>query len=311
MRTALNLTCAIGSHPRSRAILEGTVKPVDINLTCSALHGSEIFFRQLKYKEFDVSEMSMASMSIATDKGLRDWVMLPIFATRQFFHTGVVVRNDRGIDSPLDLNGKTVGVPEFQQTAVIWTREALRSEFGVDMRSLKWFMERNPDQSHGGAMGFLPPPGIDLTYTPKDSNNGQMLLDGKLDALLHWLFERNLVDRSSVDVRESPDVRFLFDPKTEGQRYYEKTKIYPINHGMVVRRSIYEEHPWVVESIYDAFVAAMGPNDEMNGLPAPYGVEPNRHVLETITGALVADGLTSRRVALEELFAPEFFGGAG
>ncbi len=52
MRNTLKLTCAIGNHPRSRPILEGTVKPVDIDLTCSALHGSEIFFRQLKYKEF-------------------------------------------------------------------------------------------------------------------------------------------------------------------------------------------------------------------------------------------------------------------
>lgn len=303
----LTLSCALGNNPRTRPILDGAVKPQDIELQCKSMHPSEMFFRQLKYKEFDVSEMSMASMSIATDKGQRDWIMIPVFTTRIFFHTGVIVRNDRGIEKPQDLNGKAVGVPEFQQTACIWTREVLRSEFGVDMTSLKWFMERNPDQSHGGSTGFQPPPGIDLTYTPKDTNNGQMLLDGKLDALLHWIFEQNLIDRSSVDVRQSPDVRFLFDADAEARRYYEKTKIFPINHGLVVRRSIYEEHPWVIKSIYDAFVAAKGPSDDLKGYPAPYGIEPCRKVLETITGALVADGLTSRRVGLDELFAPEAF----
>lgn len=145
MQTKLKLTCAFGNNPRTRPILDGGVTPEDIELTCSAMHGSEIFFRQLKYKEFDVSEMSMASMSIATEKGQHDWIMLPIFTTRFFFHADVIVRGDRGIDKPLDLNGKTVGVPEFQQTACIWTREVLRSEFGVDMTSMKWFMERNPD----------------------------------------------------------------------------------------------------------------------------------------------------------------------
>src|ERR1700761_155117 len=119
----LKLTCALSNNPRTRAILDGAVKPDDIDLECTALHPSEMFFRQLKYKEFDVSEMSMASMTVATDQGQRDWVMIPVFTTRMFFHTGVIVRKDRGIEKPADLNGKIVGVPEFQQTAVIWTRE--------------------------------------------------------------------------------------------------------------------------------------------------------------------------------------------
>ena len=301
------MTAALGNNPRTRPIISGMVKPDDIDLDVVSMHPSEMFFRQLKYQEFDVSEMSMASMTIATERGNRDWIMIPIFTTRIFFHTGIIVRNDRGIETPEDLNGKTVGVPEFQQTACIWTREVLRSEFGVQPASMKWFMERNPDQSHGGSTGFQPPAGIDLTYTPKTTNNGQMLLDGKVDALLHWIYEQNLIDRSTVDVRESDAVRFLFDPASEIQRYYAKTNIFPINHSLVVRRSIYEEHPWVVKSLYDAFVAAKGDGEEIDGFDAPYGIEPCRKVLETITGAVFKDGLTQRRIGLDELFAAEAF----
>jgi 4,5-dihydroxyphthalate decarboxylase len=323
----LELTCALSSNPRTHAILDGRIRPDGIDLTCTSLHGSEIFFRQLKYKEFDVSEMSLASHTISTDVGMRDWVMIPVFTTRMFFHTGIIVRNDRGIEAPADLKGKVVGVPEFQQTAVIWTRAVLRNEFGVEGTMMRWYMERNPDQSHGGAMGFSPPPGIELSYTPKDSDNGRMLLDGKLDALLHWLPTQNLVDRSSVDVLKEPGVRLLFDPVKESHRYFAKTGLFPINHGLVVRRSVYEEHPWVIASLFQAFARAKKQLEEQTRagaapylvtgmLPAstesildhdvaPYGLESSRRVLETITAALLADKLTKRQIGLEEIFAAE------
>jgi 4,5-dihydroxyphthalate decarboxylase len=325
----LKLTSALSSNPRTHAILDGRIQPEGIELTCTSLHPSEIFFRQLKYKEFDASEMSLASHTIATDVGIRDWVMIPVFTTRMFFHTGVIVRNDRGIVAPADLKGKVVGVPEFQQTAVIWTRAVLRNEFGVDGPTMRWYMERNPDQSHGGAMGFSPPPGIELRYTPKDTDNGRMLLEGKLDALLHWLPTQNLVDRSSVDVLKDPRVRLLFDPVNESHRYFAKTGLFPINHGLVVRRSIYEEHPWVIASLFQAFAGAkkqleqqtragMAPyfvtgvlapalQPVLDSDIAPYGIESSRHVLEAITAALEADKLTKRRIGLEEIFASEAF----
>jgi 4,5-dihydroxyphthalate decarboxylase len=290
------------------------------------LHPSEMFFRQLKYAEFDVSEMSNSSLTIATSQGLTGWVGIPVFTSRQFFHTNVLIRTDRGIEKPADLAGKSFGVPEFQQTAALWTRAALRSEFGVDPRTMHWHMERNPDQSHGGATGFVPPPGIDLQYIPKTKNIGQMLIDGELDAG-RWIDARNLVDRSVVDPRTSPKVRYLFDPPAaEAKRYYAKTNIYPINHCLVVRRSIAEKYPWVMLNLYSMFLEAKARNAEAldetlapyleSGLldrkaattihtdVMPYGIKANRYVLETITQAVVYDGLAKRRVGLEELFAP-------
>jgi 4,5-dihydroxyphthalate decarboxylase len=322
----LKLTCALSSNPRTQAIVDGLVTPEAIELETTALHPSEMFFRQLKYAEFDVSEMSCSSLTIATSQAQTEWVGLPVFTSRRFFHTGVLVRTDRGIEKPGDLAGKRVGVPEFQQTAALWTRSVLRSEYGVDPRTEHWYMERNPDLSHGGQTGFMPPAGIDLQYVPKDKNLGQMLVDGELDALAHWIDSRNLVDRSVVDPRRSPNVRYLFDRDAEAKRYYAKTKMYPINHCVVVRRSIVEKHPWVVLNLYNMFEAVKARNAHLLGLalepyfetgllagdagPAvradllPYGVKRSRHVLETITRSVVDDGLAQRHVGLEELFAP-------
>jgi 4,5-dihydroxyphthalate decarboxylase len=322
----LKLTCALSSNPRTQAIVDGLVAPEAIELETTALHPSEMFFRQLKYAEFDVSEMSCSSLTIATSQAPTEWVGLPIFTSRRFFFTGVLVRTDRGIEKPADLAGKRVGVPEFQQTAALWTRAVLRSEYGVDPRTEHWYMERNPDQSHGGQTNFAPPPGIDLQYVPKDKNLGQMLIDGELDALSHWIDARNLVDRSFVDPRKSPNVRYLFDQAAEAKRYYAKTNIYPINHCLVVRRSIVEKYPWVVLNLYNMFEAVKARNVHIietnlepyfeSGLLArdvapllhtdllPYGVKRSRHVLETITQAVVDDGLAKRRVGLDELFAP-------
>lgn len=324
----LALTCALSSNPRTLPIVNGEVKPAGIDLAVTALHPSEMFFRQLKYAEFDVSEMSCSSFTIATSQAPTQWIGLPVFTSRHFFHTRVLVRTDRGIEKPADLAGKRVGIPEFQQTAAVWTREALRSEYGLDPRSMTWWMERNPELSHGGQTGFTPPSGIELQYVPKETNLGEMIVNGDLDALLGFLPERNLVDRSTVDPRTDPHVRYLFDPPSaEAKRYYEKTNIYPINHCVVIRRSIAEQHPWVVKELYDTFVRAKERNArELAGNLEPfyetgllardvapvlrkdvmaYGIAATRHVLETITAAVVKDGLAQRRVGLDELFAAE------
>ena len=212
----LKLTCALSQNPRTAPVISGQVAPQAIELDVTPLFPSEMFFRQLKDKEFDVSEMSLSSLSILTAKGLnQDWVGIPVFTTRYFFHTGILIRTDRGIDKPSDLAGKKVGVPEYQQTAALWTRAALRSEYGLDPRSMVWWMERNPDQSHGGSTGFTPPPGVELHYVPHDKNLGQMLVDGELDALMHYIRQVNLVDRSTIDPLENEHVRYLFDRDAE------------------------------------------------------------------------------------------------
>jgi 4,5-dihydroxyphthalate decarboxylase len=254
-RTTLDLSAAFAPNARTRPILDGTVTAEGMRLFGTAVHASEMFWRQLKFAEFDVSEMSCSSLMIASSRGITDWVGIPVFTTRRFFHTWSLVRADAGIAVPADLAGKRVGVPEYQQTAALWTRGILKDEYGVDPRTIEWFMERNPEQSHGGSTGFEPPPGIRLNYISRDSSIGQMVAEGSLDAALLYLNDRNLVDRSRTDLAAHPGVRPLFpDPVAEARRYFKKTGIFPINHTVVVRRSLLEKHPWIALNLYKAFV---------------------------------------------------------
>lgn len=320
----LKLRAAFADNVRSRALLDGRIAPEGIELDAIALSPGEIFARQLKGAEFDVSDMSLGSFMIATSHGPTDFVAFPVFTARRFFHTGIFVRSAAGIEQPADLRGKKVGVPEFQQTGVVWVRGVLQHEFGVAPSDMEWFMERGPETSHGGATGFTPPHGIRLTYVPAETNLGEMLIGGGLDAVLFYAPRGNAVDRSTIDFKTRSDVRTLFaDPGAEGRRYYAKTGTFPINHCMVVRRTIAERDPWVVASMYDAFVAAQTENArkraellepyllvgkvagaDLASDPMVYGARSNRAVLETIATYLHEQGLTEHVVRLEDIFAP-------
>jgi 4,5-dihydroxyphthalate decarboxylase len=335
----IELSLAINSNPRSNPILSGRVSPQGIDLACSRLHASELFWRQLGFQEFQVSEMSMSSLLISRSHGIDTWVGIPIFTTRHFFHTGVLVREDSGVTEPAQLAGKRVGVPEYQQTAALWTRGILQHEFDLDPKSMHWWMERPPEKSHGGATGFTPPPGIDLQYIPATTDMGEMLKTGELDAALHYLAgTNNLVDRSSTPLGdEGSGVRHLFNKREESARYFQKTGLFPINHCVVVRKDVAEKYPWVMLNLYSAFLEAKQIADteslagstnsssvSATGLDPfldtglidtktrdalktdlyPYGVTANRKILETITEYSFEQGLSSRKLDLAEIFYP-------
>ena len=322
----IELSIALSDNERTRPLLEGEVAPQGIRLVPTMIHPSEMFWRQLRFAEFDVSEMSMSSLIISIARGERSWVALPVFTMRKFFHTSIIVRNDSGIASPADLRGKRIGVPEYQQTWAIWARGVLQHEFGVQPREIEWYMERNPDRSHGGATGFRAPEGVRVNQIPPSDNIGAMLLRGALDGALHYLVDKNLVDRSTVDISAVTHTLFP-DPAAEGRRFYAKTGLYPINHGVVMRRSLHERHPWIALNLYSAFLAAKeriarAASSHLawyfeTGLvdgavertlqekdPLAYGMKSSRTVLETIARYVHEQGLCPRRVELEEIFVP-------
>ena len=136
----LELSIALDTNPRSRPILDGTVSPDAIDLVPTPLHPSEMFWRQLKFGDFDVSEMSFSSLIKAIARGDDRWVGIPVFTAHHFFQNWILVRKAAGIDKPEDMRGKRVGVPEFQQTAAVWSRGVLKHEFGVDQTEMEYFM---------------------------------------------------------------------------------------------------------------------------------------------------------------------------
>src|SRR3974390_3190190 len=227
----LQLSIGITDNPRTWPIISGAAKPEGIDLIATVLHPSELFWRQLHFAEFAVAEMSISSFMIATGRGDTRFLGLPISPTRRFFHTTIMVSRKSGIEKPADLKGKRVGVPEYQQTAALWTRGVLQHEFGVARPDMEFWMERVPPHSHAGATAFKPPPGVTIHQIPAEKSIGSMMASGELEAVIHYIVNKNLVDRSTVDLANHPDIKFIFpDPAAEGVRYYRKTGIYPINH---------------------------------------------------------------------------------
>ncbi len=322
----LKLSLAITRNPRTRPLIDGRVKPDGIDFVTSVLGPAEIFWRQLSFTEFDISELSMSELMMIRARGDDRFVGIPVFTTRRFYHTGIFVRKDAGIHSPAALKGKRVGVPEYIQTSALWTRGVLESEFGVAPKDMTFFMERLPTHSHAGAIGFKPA-GITLNHIPPDKSIASMLLAGELDACMSYGGAPNIIDRSDVDLERHPDIAPLFpDRAAEALRYYKKTGIYPINHGMVVKRAVFERYPWVVTNLLKAFNEANDIADserrehvayhlEAGLVPAEYrqalatrlvshGLKANRAVLEMAAKYSNQQGLTPRIMPMDALFAP-------
>jgi 4,5-dihydroxyphthalate decarboxylase len=324
----LQLSLAITSNPRTWPIIDGRVKAEGIDFTTTVLGPAEMFWRQLSFAEFDVSEMSMSELMMIRDRGDDRFIGIPVFTTRRFYHTGILVRKDAAIADPVALKGKRVGVPEYVQTSALWTRGVLESEFGIVPADMSFFMERVPARSHAGAIGFKAPPGVTIKQIPPEQSIGSMMLAGELDACMSYNRKQDdLIDRSDADLDHHPDIRPLFsNPSGEAARYYNKTGIYPINHGMVVKHAVYERNPRVAINILKAFDRANDIADaerrehvayhlETGMVPADYrkalatrivthGLKANRTTLETAAKYSNQQGLTHRIMAMDQLFAP-------
>lgn len=328
--TKLRLSMALADNSRTAPLVSGAVGIEGVDLDISTIHPSELFWRQLKFGEFDISEMSLATLlvlnSAAKETGEKlDWVAIPVFTSRKFFHTGGLARVDSGIDGPADLAGKNVGVPEYQQTAAVWTRGVFADDFGVKPSDINWFMERVPEVSHAGSTGFTPPEGVTLNRIDLSESIGSKMLDGTLDATIMYLNSPNLVDRSRSNLSNNPEIKTLFpDVAAEQARYYAKWGMFPVNHCVVVRRSLAEAYPWLVLNTYQALVTARDVSrkelvthlsdyiaagvvtgDSKKGLAKDlyaYGVADNRRELDTVCRYAHEQGLTSSLITVEDLF---------
>jgi 4,5-dihydroxyphthalate decarboxylase len=320
----LPLTLACWNYDRTRGLADGTVRAEGIDLRYFGLEVEETFFRMLRHREFDVAEMSLSSYALTLSREDPPFVAIPVFPSRMFRHSCIFVSVKSGIREPKELAGKRVGVPEYQMTAPVWIRGILHDDHGVDPAGVTYFSGGVEEAGRGEKVPLALPPKFRVEAIGPRQTLAQMLADGEIDAL-------HTARTPSTFATRPEAVRRLFDDYVAAERdWFRRTRIFPIMHTVVIRKDVYRAHPWVAQSLVKAFaeakrraeadlaataaLATMLPwqiahveaaRRELGADWWPYGLEPNRHVLDTFLRYHHEQGLSKRRLAPEELFAPE------
>lgn len=318
------LTLACWNYDRTSALLDGRIQPDGIELNYLNLPVEETFFRMMRHHEFDVAEMSLSSYVLSLFSPDRPFVAIPIFPSRVFRHSSIFIHAGSGIREPRDLAGRMVGTPEYQLTACVWIRGLLADEYGLPADSVIYRCGGEEEPGRPEKKTLALPSRIRVERIAADQTLSAMLERGEIAAIYSPRVPSTLRDGRGAVRRMFPDYLPL------ERDYFRRTRIFPIMHTVVIRRDVYESARWVATSLYKAFrdaqQATYADLEQMAALkvmlpwlPAhlaetrremgqdfwPYGLEPNRHVLETFLRYSFEQGLAQARLTPEELFAPE------
>lgn len=319
----LRLSLAMGDYDRTRAIYDGRVKIDGVDPICMLQSPEEMFFRAFRHQACDISELSLSSYSISVASGEPHYIAIPVFLSRAFRHTSGYIRTDRGIAKPTDLIGRRIGIAEYQLSANVWFRGILEDEYGVKPSDIEWVRGGMDSPGRPEKIKVQLPPDIRVSEAPEGATLNQMMIDGDIDGFVG--------PRSPRCFDEGvPNIGRLFpDTIGEAESYYKKTGIFPIMHVLGVRRSLADQHPWLPGALFKAFTEAKAIAQEAladtsatkvtmpfvednlaraRALMGPdiwsYGLQPNVKTLDTFLGYHHAQGLSPRRVSVDELFHP-------
>ncbi len=319
------ITFACGLYDRMLPLYTKEVRPDGIDLNFLAIDSPrEIFDRMSGAQEFDASEMSSSEFVARLAAGDCPFVALPVFPSRVFRH-GYIAINTRKVRTPADLAGQRIGVPLYTMTAAIFMRGLLQHDHGVDLTQVRWIEgAMNEAKPHGHPTRLQLAKAVSIEANTSGKSLSDLIATGAIAATIGTSLPSAM--------SRNPDIRRLFpDHREQEKDYYRRTRIFPIMHLVVVRREIYERHPFVATSLYRAFCQAkdlalqrmrypgtlrymlpwMGSEIEeidsvFGGDPWPYGVEPNRATLEALVQYMAEQGLIAAPVPVEKLFVPTF-----
>ena len=316
----LNLTVATDDYDHFRDFRLGLVKAEGIETTWLTMDIHEVFARFAANREWDVSELSFAKFVAQATEDNPDIVGLPVFASRMFRMSSFYINKKSGIKTAADLRGKKIGLPEWAQTAAVYTRGWLQHEVGVPLTEIDWYQAGTEQAGRTEKVALNLPKGLRLTRPPNKTLSA-MIASGELDAVM-------IARPPSCFVKKHPDVVRLFpDFQAEEMRQFERTKVYPIMHIIALKRSLLKEHPWVARNLFNAFEESKNRSiqrltdmsvsrypipwlaDNVEKLQArygkdlyPYGIEENLPTLETFLQYAYEQGIARRHAKPEEIF---------
>ncbi|EMC98469.1 hypothetical protein BAUCODRAFT_121337 [Baudoinia panamericana UAMH 10762] len=317
----MNFACCL--YDRMVPLATGEVQPRGLDLNFLEFHHPrDIFDRQAGNKEFDACELSSSEYITRYAAGDKSFVAIPAFPSRAFRHSFIAV-NSNTVKSPKDLEGKKVGVQLYTMTAAVWQRGLLQHEYGVDLDTIEWVegMMEAPG-SHGKPSALPPLKPIKITTNNKPKSLSQLLEDGEIDATIG-------ADPPDC-LGRAPHIKRLFpDFKKVEMEYFKKTGIFPAMHLTVLRREFYEANKFVASSLFEALneskdlarkkmsytsalrymlpwlPEALDEIQEVFGGDCwPYGLEPNRKMLEALIQYLHEQSMIETKPTVDELFAP-------
>jgi 4,5-dihydroxyphthalate decarboxylase len=319
----LKLSLACTQTDRSAPILDGRIAIAGCEVLPMPGQTQDIFRRTLTDQAFDIAEMSMSSHIVQVARGVADYVAVPVFLSRAFRHSSIYIRTDRNIGRPQDLAGRTIGLEQYQQTVALWLRGILAEQYGVRTQDVAWRTGGLEQPGGGERLALTLPAGIDVSPIPRGETLDGMLAAGGLDAVIATRAPPCFTAGRPHIGRLFPDYRWA------EEEYFRATRAFPIMHGLVIRRSLVDRHPWLPVEVFRAFVqakalamrevtmlnvarvtlpwiaehaaetrAAMGDNFWAYGLPE------SRHELEAMLRYASTDGLIARQLVPEDLFHP-------
>jgi 4,5-dihydroxyphthalate decarboxylase len=321
----LQISISMGDYDRNRALFDGRVQIDGCDPVYMLLSPEEMFFRAMRSRDFDITELSFSSYLVKHAQGDCPYIAVPVFLSRAFRHTSIYVRKDR-IRQPQDLKGKRVGIPEYQLTAIVWARSILQDDYGIRPEDVTWVRGGIDTPGRPEKIKLNLPAGVHVEAAPEGTTISQLLDAGEIDGFI-------APRPPSEAALQNPHVGWLFDdPTAVAKDYYRRTGIFPIMHVVGIRKEIAAAHPWLPAAVFKAFNASKAAALELLAdtsatkvtLPFveeqlkaakdllgedfwSYGVQANRNTLQAFLKHHYAQGLSSRLVDVDELFHPSTY----
>lgn len=317
----MRIRIACWDYDRVSALRDGRARidGAEVEFTVLSPHG---FFFRSDDAEFDVIEQSMSSYLRARSLGSDRYTAIPVYPSRMFRHSAIYIRADSGIREPADLANKRLGVPYYGITAAMTARGILRDEYGLRPGDVRWV--EAPLEQGETLPGYSTDLPVDVAIEHRPGDNlAELLLDGAIDGIVSAAWPSCYHGGSGRVTRLFPDLR-----KVEAA-YFARTGIFPIMHVLGIRNDLLAGEPSLAKRVYRAFCEAKALSDEnldgtggavMATLPWmvqeieatiaamgedfwPYGIHRNRATLDAMTRWSFEQGLSVRRLAIDELFA--------
>jgi 4,5-dihydroxyphthalate decarboxylase len=321
----LPVSVCFWNYDRTMPMADGRVQIEGCDAAFHIRRPEDAFHRAFYHAEYDITELSFSRFMARYAEDDVAYDVIPVFPSRAFRHGSLFVRSDRGIETPADLKGKTLGLLDFEMTAALVARGMLSDDYDVAPQDISWVV--GPVEDDGGHIpqgaSKSTREGVEISLAPEGRSLNALLADGHIDGIIGLYEPTCMADGAPVK-------RLFADWRSTEQDYFRRTGIFPIMHTVAIRKTLLAENPWLARAVYKAFCDAKdiaiaelqvpqackvtlpwvvaeyaATSDIMGSDIWPYGFAANRGVIEAMIRWSQNDGLLARNLTADELFVPE------